>query len=55
MDAVITWTPNGNIQGGTSTALRLAIKKGIPVFNLGVYDKTMVLAAIKELLLLKVK
>ena len=53
VDAVITWTPNGNIQGGTSTALRLAIKNGIPVFNLGVYDKTMVLAAIKELLLLK--
>ena len=50
VDCVITWTPNGNIQGGTATAIKLAIKHNIPVFNLGVEDKDKVLNDIKMFL-----
>ena len=42
VDAVVCWTPNGNIQGGTSTAIRIAMKYNIPVFNLGRTDKAVV-------------
>ncbi|MEG2307097.1 MAG: hypothetical protein RSB94_07135 [Erysipelotrichaceae bacterium] len=47
VDAVICWTPRGNIQGGTATAIRIAIKYNIPVFNLGVKNKSEVLNQIK--------
>ena len=50
VDAVICWTPGGRIQGGTATALRLAIAEGIPVYNLGGEDKKEILLGIKELL-----
>ena len=50
VDCVITWTPNGKIQGGTATAIKLAIKHNIPVFNLGVEDKDKVLKDIKMFL-----
>lgn len=32
---VICWTPNGEIVGGTATAIKIAMKHGIPVWNLG--------------------
>ena len=32
---VICWTPNGNGQGGTGQAIRMANHYGIPVFDLG--------------------
>lgn len=35
VDAVLTWTPNGRLVGGTRTALLLAQKHNIPIFNLG--------------------
>lgn len=47
VDAVICWTPKGNIQGGTATAIRIAMKYNIPVFNLGVKNKSEVLNQIK--------
>jgi hypothetical protein len=47
VDAVICWTPNGAVVGGTRTALMIAMREGIPVFNLGVSDKKAVLNAIK--------
>lgn len=50
VDAVICWTPNGNIQGGTATAIKLAMKYDIPVFNLGVSDKEKVIQDIVEFL-----
>lgn len=50
VDAVICWTPNGKIQGGTATAIRIAMKYNIPVFNLGVADKESVLNDIKNFL-----
>lgn len=50
VDAVICWTPNGAVVGGTSTAIRVAMKYGIPVFNLGVSDKKSVLNDIKNFL-----
>lgn len=50
VDAVICWTPNGNIQGGTATAIRIALKYNIPVFNLGVKDKDNVLQNIRKFL-----
>lgn len=35
VDAVLTWTPSGRLVGGTKTALLLAQKNKIPIFNLG--------------------
>ena len=32
---VVCWTENGECKGGTATAMRLAVKCGIPVYNLG--------------------
>lgn len=50
VDVVICWTPDGKIQGGTATAIRIAMKYDIPVFNLGVPDKKSVLNDIKNFL-----
>ena len=50
VDAVVCWTPNGNVQGGTSTSIRIAMKHNIPVFNLGRFDKDVVLQEIKAFL-----
>lgn len=50
VDAVICWTPNGAVVGGTRTALMIAMREGIPVFNLGVSDKKAVLNDIKTFL-----
>ena len=50
VDAVICWTPNGKIQGGTATAIRIALKYNIPVFNLGVKDKDNVLQSLRKFL-----
>ena len=35
VDAVVCWTENGAVTGGTGMALRIAAEHGIPVFNLG--------------------
>ena len=48
VDAVICWTPDGAVVGGTATAIRIAMKYDIPVFNLGVPDKESVLNDIKN-------
>ena len=50
VDAVVCWTPNGNVVGGTRTALMIAMKYNIPVFNLGCADKDAVLQEIKSFL-----
>ena len=50
VDAVICWTPDGAVVGGTATAIRIAMKYDIPVFNLGVPDKDSVLNDIKNFL-----
>ena len=50
VDAVICWTPNGKIQGGTATAIKLAMAHGIPVFNLGRPDNKAVLQEIADFL-----
>lgn len=50
VDAVICWTPDGNVVGGTATAIRIALKYNIPVFNLGVKDKDDVLQSIRNFL-----
>lgn len=34
VDMVICWTPYGEVVGGTSQAMRVAIDNGIPIFNL---------------------
>ena len=36
VDAVVAWTPEGAVTGGTGMALRIAAERGIPVFNLAV-------------------
>ena len=51
VDAVVTWTPNGNMVGGTRTALLLAQDAGIPIFNLGRPDQDKVLEEIRQFLL----
>ena len=51
VDAVICWTPNGAVVGGTATAIRLSMKAGIPIFNLGRPDKDKVLEEIRQFLL----
>ena len=53
VDAVITWTANGHIKGGTATAIRTALRLNIPVFNLGYSDKQKVLNDIKTFLTTK--
>ena len=50
VDAVICWTPDGAVVGGTATAIKLSMREGIPVFNLGVSDKKSVLNDIKNFL-----
>jgi len=50
VDAVICWTPDGAVVGGTATAIRISMKYNIPVFNLGVSDKESVLNGIKNFL-----
>ena len=50
VDAVICWTPDGAVVGGTATVIRIALKYNIPVFNLGVKDKESVLQSIKKFL-----
>jgi len=50
VDAVVCWTPKGNIQGGTATAIRIAMKYNIPIFNLGRADKDAVVQEIKSFL-----
>jgi hypothetical protein len=51
VDAVICWTPNGKVVGGTRTALLLAQDAGIPIFNLGRPDQDKVLEEIRQFLL----
>jgi hypothetical protein len=34
-DVVICWTPRGRTEGGTATAIKLALEREIPVINLG--------------------
>lgn len=54
VNAVITWCEVDNYLqpiGGTATAIKLALEKGIPVFNLNTSDKKAVLNEIRKLLL----
>ena len=51
VDAVICWTPDGKVVGGTATALKLSMKAGIPIFNLGRPDQDKVLEEIRQFLL----
>ena len=36
VDALVCWTPDGAVVGGTGMALRIAAERGIPLLNLGV-------------------
>ena len=35
VDAMVAWTAEGRVEGGTGMAIRIAGARGIPVFNLG--------------------
>ena len=51
VDAVVAFTAEGRIQGGTGMAIRIAKARGIPVFNLGTMTPRVVcerLAAIRR-------
>lgn len=47
---VVCYTLKGQLKGGTATAIRLAISKGIPVFNLGSMSLDSVIYSIAELI-----
>ena len=51
VNAVITWTVNGALVGGTATALKIAMTAGIPIFNLGRPDQDNVIKEIHQFLL----
>lgn len=42
---VVCWTPGGKVQGGTATAIRLAVSQGIPTFNLALEHQRKALNA----------
>ena len=42
---LVCWTPGGNLEGGTATAIRIATHLKVPVFNLGYPDALQRLAA----------
>ena len=48
VDMVIAWTSNGNFEGGTATALRMAKANNIPVMNLGAMDRTGTVRSLKN-------
>ena len=35
VDAVVAWTVQGRVEGGTGMGIRIAESRGIPVLNLG--------------------
>jgi len=50
VDIVICWTPAGAVVGGTATAIKLAVKYGIPVYNLAIArDKDSLREYFKEI------
>lgn len=49
---VLCWTPNGEVVGGTATAIRLAIKNNVPVLNFGKYDPSTYEEVLEDLLIL---
>ena len=51
VDAVICWTPDGAVVGGSRTAILLAQGANIPIFNLGRPDQDKVLKEIRQFLL----
>ena len=42
-DFVICWTPDGRVQGGTATAIKVAQSHAIPVYNLAAWSEKAVL------------
>ena len=50
VDAVVAWSPDGAVVGGTGMALRIAAEQGIPVMNLGVMSPR---AACERLLVIR--
>lgn len=44
---LMCWTPGGRIQGGTATAIKLAVKHGIPVFNFGLFEEHGIVESVK--------
>ena len=46
VDAVICWTPEGRLTGGTATGIRMARAAGIPVLNMARCTEEQVLASL---------
>lgn len=47
--ALVCWTPDGKTVGGTATAITLAERSGVPVFNLASVDFNFVLERLVEI------
>lgn len=50
VEFVCCWTRNGEIDGGTGQALRIAIDMGIPIFNFGSMSLDSISEQVKDLL-----
>ena len=46
--AVICWTPEGAVTGGTGNGMRIALSRGIPVINLATVQREDALLRIRE-------
>lgn len=49
VDFVVCWTKGGKGQGGTGQAMRIAVAREIPVFDLAVYNVRTIYEKIQEL------
>jgi hypothetical protein len=47
-DVVVCWTPEGKITGGTGLAMKIAIKAGVPIINVGAWDTPATLKRVIE-------
>ena len=46
VDAVVCWTPDGRLTGGTATGIRMARAAGVPVLNMARCSEEQVLASL---------
>ena len=49
VDAVICWTPEGRLTGGTATGIRMARAAGVPVLNMARCSEEQVLASLSAI------
>ena len=48
--AMVCWTPNAEVTGGTGMAMRIAEAEGVPIFNMATLDRGEIEARMTELM-----